>query len=167
MNPSNYPPGVTGNEPEITGEPPARENGFGTDDYDGSPVCPTCGGTHEPGSGDCTGAKPVPTPLPQDKVPTLAEQATEALGRRFGISHWHQTLVVNARAGSLYWLIYLAEQGIKARQAEMERDHHGRIKDVCDVVSLGSWHADVEGLVNQLASAKVLPPAKKAKPKKK
>jgi len=44
---SNYPPGVTGNEPEITGEWPCSEcDGVGHDeDEDGKHSCPWCRGS--------------------------------------------------------------------------------------------------------------------------
>lgn len=44
---SNYPPGVTGNEPQITGEWPCDEcGGRGYDeDEDGKYACPLCKGT--------------------------------------------------------------------------------------------------------------------------
>mgnify|MGYP001252619288 CR=1 FL=1 len=44
---SNYPPGVTGNEPPITGEWPCDNcdgNGFDVDE-DGKFACPVCNGT--------------------------------------------------------------------------------------------------------------------------
>lgn len=44
---SNYPPGVTGNEPQITGEWPCDVcGGYGYDeDEDGKHACPACRGT--------------------------------------------------------------------------------------------------------------------------
>lgn len=44
---SNYPPGVTGNEPQITGEWPCSYCGGegGWMDCDGGEVCPLCKGT--------------------------------------------------------------------------------------------------------------------------
>lgn len=46
MSWSNYPPGVTGNEPQITGEWPCIEcDGYMEHDEDGPVLCPRCKGS--------------------------------------------------------------------------------------------------------------------------
>jgi hypothetical protein len=64
------------------------------------------------------------------------------------------------RADRLYWLVYLAEQGIAAKKAEFKADKAVRPAEAA--ASLASWQLDLEQLVNKVRLV-ITPPVRKPK----
>lgn len=69
---------------------------------------------------------------------------------------WHRLqarLTVKERVDVLYWLVWLAEEGIRAKRREGSQN---RQLDATDVASLASWQMDLEAFAKQIGEAKKL-----------
>lgn len=98
--------------------------------------------------------------------PAKPKEATERLSdilvAKVG-KYFHLPLSLNLTAHSLYWLVNLAEEGIKARAAQWKGDK--KQLDMMDALNIGSFREDVENVLKAAEQAKVVkaPKTKKGK----
>lgn len=102
---------------------------------------------------------------PADKAkatedPTPPDEVHEALVKAFGLGDgWRKSVPLKVRADNLYWLVFLAWEGWKARRGQYRNElKAGRRPDMSEVASLASWQMDLEAFVDQIKAN--LPKAK-------
>ena len=96
----------------------------------------------------------------QTQEQKLEDRLLEILYKKFGDQRWHERLALNVRADTLSWIVRLALWGLAARRKEMN------MGDAGDMMSVASWLSDLDGLIEQIATAPVVKESR-AKPKKK
>lgn len=78
-----------------------------------------------------------------------ADRLYNLLQEKFGLhGPWNYLITTSVRASDLYWIINLAEAGIKARKQQFKDDPH--MSSIEALINLASWQVDVEKFVDQI-----------------
>lgn len=101
------------------------------------------------------------TPYEVVQEPTLEQKLEALLWKRFG-NNWRETIRIDIRADALSWMFKLACWGFESRREKM-RGPNGKIADISDIMSLGSWKGDLEALLKSIETAPIVKPKKGAK----
>jgi hypothetical protein len=79
----------------------------------------------------------------------LADQLHALLTEKLG-GDWRKDVTLTVRADHLYWLVFLAETGLKAKRKEFGVSGHASAEEIA---SLGSWTMDRETLLSKVKAA--------------
>lgn len=112
--------------------------------------CTLCGSTKH-------GAENCEKPISEVKEPTPDEVLYNLLCDKVGME-WRRDVTITMRADALYWIVFLAQKGIRAKQVEFRADKG--MRSIEAAASLGSWTMDLEEFIKRIGEA-LDKPAKK------